>query len=115
MGVGLKDFDKTLTLVKIQVPFPYMIVTEVVMFGHLPVTPLQMILWTQGPMGAAGWSAMMSFFIWSMYGVATELESPCGSAKIAMDLVRMQKSFNSALAALLHYAWAMPARKDDAA
>lgn len=111
MGVAMKNFETALTLARVQVPFPYLIITEVVMLGHFAVTPFQMVIWTQGPWGAAVWSFILTFIIQTMYSVASELNAPFGDSKIAFDLVDMNAAYNSALAGLLHHAWATPAHR----
>jgi predicted membrane chloride channel (bestrophin family) len=115
MGTGMKHFDKAMNLAGVQVPFPYLIVTEATMLGHLFITPFQMTFWCKGPYGASGWTFFLTFVIWSLYGVAAELDRPFGRSVVAFDLVKMQKGFNLRVVSLLHYGWSVPPRKGAAA
>jgi len=110
LSQGMRSFETLDTLATVQVPFVYLIVTEVIMLWHFLVTPFQFSIWSQGPLGAALWSFLMTYVVVYLHGVAAELCYPFSRTYVAFDLVDMQAGFNCNVASMLHYAWLLPAK-----
>jgi len=82
-------------------PFPFVIVSEVLLIVHWVATPFFMGYWCQGFASAAAYTSMVSFTLWTLHGVSMELDNPFSCSTNALDTQLLQQELNEQLVTLL--------------
>merc|ERR1719191_2666470 len=90
-------------LVQLPFPFVYLAMLEILLAVHWVYTPFQIAIWTVGPASATGLTFIMMFIMWSLYGMASELDNPFGDDDVDLDRHVMQQEFNKRLLHLLQH------------
>merc|ERR1712013_531153 len=56
VSVGMQAYESALSIAHFPFPYPYLIVTEVVLVAHLLYTPFEFSLQCRGPFGTGFWT-----------------------------------------------------------
>jgi len=101
LNAGMIQFHKALKISECPFPFPYTAAAEMVLCMHWIVTPLVVGMWTEYTFPAVFFTFVSVFILWSLNGIATELENPFESDMNDLDMSDMQRSLNERLLLLL--------------
>jgi predicted membrane chloride channel (bestrophin family) len=95
------QFHEVCTCRQVPFPFPFVIVSEVLLIVHWIATPFFMGYWCQGFPSAAGYTFMVSFTLWTLHGVSMELDNPFSCSTNALNTQFLQDQLNEQLVTLL--------------
>mmetsp|Transcript_5835 Transcript_5835/g.18073 ORF Transcript_5835/g.18073 Transcript_5835/m.18073 type:complete len:413 (+) Transcript_5835:91-1329(+) len=109
LGRGMLSFHRALDLLHVPFPFPYLVITEVLVLIYSCAMPFVICTWARGLFGAASWTFMMTFIMWCMLDMASELDMPFGESVNDLDLGSMQDRLNERLLNLLEASEMPPA------
>jgi len=98
----MEVFHDALRVSEVQLPFPYVAATEVLLVMHWFLTPIMICNWTKDWQWAAILSFTQVFILWSLNSTALELENPFEEDMNDLDTGRLQKDLNTRLLTLLH-------------
>eukprot|EP00747_Dinoflagellata_sp_TGD_P125355 gnl/TRDRNA2_/TRDRNA2_174150_c0_seq1.p1 gnl/TRDRNA2_/TRDRNA2_174150_c0~~gnl/TRDRNA2_/TRDRNA2_174150_c0_seq1.p1 ORF type:complete len:434 (+),score=30.80 gnl/TRDRNA2_/TRDRNA2_174150_c0_seq1:56-1357(+) len=103
-GTGVLRFHSALELIEIPFPFGYCALTELILALFSAVAPMFVAHMTRGPISAGFMSGLQVFFLWSLYGLALELDCPFGVSCNNIDVNERQDDLNRRLLPLLQLA-----------
>ncbi|CAK0802851.1 unnamed protein product [Prorocentrum cordatum] len=95
------QFHEVRTCREVPFPFPFVIVSEVLLLFHWGVTPFFMSYWSQGSLSAATYTFIISFTLWTMHYIAMELDNPFGGGINDLDTAWLQDQLDEQLVTLL--------------
>jgi len=98
---GIMEYHKTLSLAEVCFPVPYTAATHVVLILHWLLTPIMASTWSNSVWGAALIAFVQVFMLWSLNGIAQELENPFGSDLNDLDTQGYHRDLNERLLFLL--------------
>lgn len=101
LNAGMIQFHKALKISECPFPFPYTAAAEMVLCMHWIVTPLVVGMWTEYTFPAVFFTFVSVFVLWSLNGIAAELENPFQSDMNDLDMSDMQRELNERLLLLL--------------
>eukprot|EP00811_Abedinium_folium_P024543 NODE_3449_length_2033_cov_8.548269.p1 GENE.NODE_3449_length_2033_cov_8.548269~~NODE_3449_length_2033_cov_8.548269.p1 ORF type:complete len:564 (-),score=73.91 NODE_3449_length_2033_cov_8.548269:248-1939(-) len=94
-------FHNATVLTNVPFPFPYILSLEILLLLQWFVTPIILAIWTESPVVSAFAAFTQTFFLWTMFQVAEEMEHPFGDDEDDLDMPRLQNDLNIALEALM--------------
>jgi len=101
LNAGIMEYHKTLSLAEIPFPVPYTASTQVVLILHWLLTPIMACNWSSHVWSAALIAFVQVFMLWSLNGIAQELENPFGGDKNDLDTHGYHSELNERLIFLL--------------
>lgn len=99
LALGMTRYHEMLKFATVPMPFPYVVTAELLILMHLIVTPVFLTAWLPTPY-AAILSFALSFVIWSLHLVASELENPFEGEVNDLNMHEIQLELNNWLAEL---------------
>eukprot|EP00927_Polykrikos_kofoidii_P049151 TRINITY_DN43270_c0_g1_i1.p1 TRINITY_DN43270_c0_g1~~TRINITY_DN43270_c0_g1_i1.p1 ORF type:complete len:807 (-),score=132.87 TRINITY_DN43270_c0_g1_i1:103-2430(-) len=101
LASGMSKYQEALKHARVPFPLPYAQTTTMLLFFHWVLTPLVMIQWTKWVIGAALFTFIQIFMMWSLNTIALGFEKPFGGEANDIDSRGMQVFFNQQLLLLL--------------
>lgn len=74
---GMTKFHEASKFNKAPYPYPYIAVADMLMLIHWLFTPFMVCIWTQGALSAFGFTLIQTFILWSLNGIAGQLDQYC--------------------------------------
>jgi len=98
---GMVEFHEALKLSDIPFPFPYAQTCDSLLLMHWLAAPFVVAQWVSAPWWAACFSFMQVFILWTLNGIAVEIENPFGLDPNDIDGCEMQVEMNAWLSQLI--------------
>jgi predicted membrane chloride channel (bestrophin family) len=104
MGSGMLKYHEAVKLSHVPFPWPYRVLTEILLMIHLILSPILMARWASTP----GWAAFLAggqiFIMWSLAALNKELDNPFKQSGNDLDCEYIQHEINIRLVRLLEVA-----------
>lgn len=115
IGTGMCKFHAASCITDVPFPFPYVVITEVILFLYALYSPFMIAFWAKGAVGTVAFTFLLIFSFWFLNGMAGELDNPFGSKLNDLDMDYLHCELNERLLSLLPIAHSSPpAMKEDA-
>mmetsp|Transcript_33843 Transcript_33843/g.79099 ORF Transcript_33843/g.79099 Transcript_33843/m.79099 type:complete len:588 (+) Transcript_33843:176-1939(+) len=98
---GMVEFHEALKLSDIPFPFPYAQTCDCLLLMHWVAAPFVVAQWVSAPWWAFSFSFMQVFILWTLNGIAVEIENPFGLDPNDIDGCSMQVEMNAWLSQLV--------------
>lgn len=101
LGTGMIKYHEAFKLVHVPYPFPLIALSEMALGLHWIACPFVFSIWCPSPAGAAFFTFIVEFIMWSMVALASEFDNPFGNDVNDIDLLKLQQHLNHSLASLV--------------
>lgn len=95
------QFHEVRSCSEVPFPFPFVIVSEVLLIVHWVVTPFFMGYWCPGIASAAFYTLVVTLTLWSLHGISMELDNPFGRDSNDIAVQFLQEQLNQQLVTVL--------------
>jgi len=101
LAQGVMSFNDAMRIAECPFPFPYTQTTIALLILHWIITPIATVASTDWPHGAAIMTFIPVFVLWSLDGIAIEIQNPFGADANDIDIMELQHGHNEQLLLLL--------------